>query len=352
MVDLSGGGGGGGELDLTAGDDIFVRRSIDCDSTVGGGDGGSMSFAAGEDEIGGTKPGGELRIDGDSTVTLGLQGSATDTFGGYGGSLDATALGLVLFDNVTVRADAATNFDGEGGYFQIDSSDIDFYRVNPPLDGDLKIVGGLISMTSGNTGGDGGSVDLTAGRDLLITGDIKVNGFDTGGGVAGTAGRAIALGGVVESSGGSANGAGDGGYIDFESGIGSDEGGLGNLSISQDVLAFGGAASGSGQSITFSGCGLTVAPLVKIDGHAGVSASNIPGGSDIELISRRPMVLGNQSQYLANPGGSVMLSHLAGEDPSIGSNVVFNPAPIDRVIVDAVRIVPSAATACASRRDL
>ncbi len=117
MVDLSGGGGGGGELDLTAGDDIFVRRSIDCDSTVGGGDGGSMSFAAGEDEIGGTKPGGELRIDGDSTVTLGLQGSATDTFGGYGGSLDATALGLVLFDNVTVRADAATNFDGEGGYF-------------------------------------------------------------------------------------------------------------------------------------------------------------------------------------------------------------------------------------------
>ena len=328
MIDVSGGGGGGGEVDLTAGDDVLVERSIDADSSVGGGDGGTLSFDAGEDTIGGVKPGGDVRVDGDATIVLGMQGSATDTFGGYGGDFEVTALGLVLLNNVTTRIDAATNFDGDGGYFSIDSSDAAFYRLGS-LDGDLQILGGLISMTSGNTGGDGGSVDLTAGRDMQITADINVHGFDTGGDVTGTAGRAIALGGLIDSTGGAASGAGDGGYIDFESGLGSDEGGTANLTISQDILAFGGAASGSGQIISLVGCGLTVAPSVKIDGHAGVSATNVPGGSDIDLMSRRPMAIGAGSQILANPSGVITLSHLPGQNPAVGPGVVFNPAYVD-----------------------
>jgi hypothetical protein len=333
-IDISGGGGGGGELIFTAGDDVLVKRSINADSAVGGGDGGSMTFSAGEDGIGGVKPGGALLVDGDSTIGLTMRGSATDTFGGYGGSLDATSFGLMLFDNVTMRLAAATNFDGDGGYITMDSSDVDFYRVNKPLDGDLKLIGGLISMTSGNAGGDGGSVDLTAGNDLIITTDIFVSGFDTGGDVSGTAGHAISLGGVIESNGGGPSGTGDGGYVDFEAGLGDDNDGLANISVAKNISAFGGAASGGGQSITLAGCGLSIATSVKIDGHAGVSASNAPGGSDIELIARRPMTLGASSQYLANPGGSNTLSHPVGANPVIGAGVVFNPAKVENTAVE------------------
>ena len=333
-IDVSGGGGGGGELLLTAGDDVLVRRSVDADSEVGGGDGGSMTFSAGEDTIGGTKPGGDIRVDGDATISLAMRGSFTDQFGGYGGNFDAVALGLILFDNVNLRLDAAESWDGDGGYITIDSSDVEFYRFNPVLDGDIQFVGGLISMGSGPLGGDGGGIDFTAGRDLIIGADIFVNGADTGGDVAGTAGRAITLGGLIESKGGDASGSGDGGYIDFEGGLATDQGSLANLNVTKNILAFGGSASSGGQSITLSACGVNVATGVKIDGHAGVNMLNQPGGSDIELISRRAMTLQSSSQYLANPGGTITLSHLAGQNPVIGSNVVFNPAYLDAILVN------------------
>jgi hypothetical protein len=334
-VDVSGGGGGGGELLLTAGDDVFVRKPVDADSEVGGGDGGSMTFSAGEDNLGGTKPGGDIRVKGDATIGLTMRGSATDQFGGYGGNFDAVALGLILFDNVNLRLDAAESWDGDGGYLTIDSSDVEFYRFNPVLDGDIQFIGGLISMGSGPLGGDGGGIDLTAGRDLIIGADISINGADTGGDVAGTAGRAITLGGLIESKGGDASGNGDGGYIDFEGGLATDEGSLANLNVTKNILAFGGAASGGGQSITLSACGVNVATGVKIDGHAGVSVANQPGGSDIELISgRRAMTLQASSQYLANPGGTITLSHRAGQNPVTGNNVVFNPAYIDAILVN------------------
>ena len=91
-------------------------------------------------------------------------------------------------------------------------------------------------------------------------------------------------------------GGGDGGYIDFESGLGTDEDGHADITIKKDVLAFGGSASGGGQTITFAGCGVNVLTGVKIDGHAGVNPlNNLPGGSDIELISRRVMSIGGSS---------------------------------------------------------
>jgi hypothetical protein len=334
-IDVSGGGGGGGEVLLTAGDDVFVRRPIDADSEVGGGDGGSMTFSAGEDNLGGTKPGGDIRVKGDAAISLAMRGSFTDQFGGYGGNFDAIALGLILFENVNLRLDAAESWDGDGGYLTIDSSDVEFYRFNPVLDGDIQFIGGLISMGSGPLGGDGGGIDLTAGRDLIIGADISVNGADTGGDVAGTAGRAITLGGLIESKGGDASGSGDGGYIDFEGGLATDDMSLANLNITKNILAFGGAASGGGQSITLSACGLNVSTGVKIDGHAGVSIANQPGGSDIELISgRRAMSLQASSQFLANPGGSITLSHRAGQNPVLGNGVVFNPAYIDAILVN------------------
>ena len=265
-------------------------------------------------------------------------------------SLDATALGLVLFDNVTRRAPTPRpTSTATAATSTIDSSDIDFYRVEPPLDGDLKIVGGLISMTSGNTGGDGGSFDLDRrSRSADHRRHQRRTASTPAATSTGTAGRAIALGGLIDSTGGAANGAGDGGYVDFESGLGSDEGGARQPERREERARV--RRRGERQRTddhASSGCGLTVAPRVKIDGHAGVSADNIPGGSDIELISRRPMVLGNELAVPREPRAAPSRSsHLPGR--------IRRSAPtwcsIRRRSItcsrQAVRIVPCAATAC------
>lgn len=330
-VNVSGGGGDGGEFNATVGDNITITNGgINADSTVGGGYGGYISLAAGEDFIGGSIPGGGVEV---TSASLLMRGSATDTFGGDGGELDVLSTGRIRFSGsgMVIRVDAATNFDGSGGYLSMDSGDINPNRLGP-LDGDLE-VGGLISMRSGGMGGDGGTVDLTAGRDLVFTADLDNSGTDTGGDVTAIAGRTATLNGVVTSRGTSA--AGEGGFIDFEAGLASDEGGLGNLILQRNIVASSGANHGSGQSITLVGCGLTVASNVKVDGTAGVNPfNNFPGGSDIELISRRPMQLGNSSQYVAPPGGTVTTTHPPGASPIIGSGVVFNPPRIDNPIVN------------------
>src|SRR5205085_6219548 len=96
----------------------------------------------------------------------------------------------------------------------------------------------------------------------------------------------------------------------------------------KNIVAPSGASHGSGQSITLVACGLTVGPNVKIDGTGGTSPlGSLLGGSDIELISRRPMQLQTKSQYVAPPGGSVTLTFPPGANPVIAGDAVFNPNP-------------------------
>jgi cysteine-rich repeat protein len=330
-VDVSGGGGDGGEFNAAVGDNISLTNgTINADSNVGGGFGGYIALDAGEDFIGGVVPGGTIDI---NAASLLMRGSATDTFGGDGGELDLLSMGRIrLFGaGMVIRVDAATNFDGSGGTLLIDSGDANPNRLTT-LDGDVEI-GGVITMQSGGIGGDGGSVDLSAGRDLVFSADLDNSGTDAGGDVVGIAGRAITLNGVITSRGTSADG--EGGFVDFEAGLASDEGGLGTLSLLRNIVATSGANHGSGQNISLVGCGLTVAPNVKIDGTGGVNpVNNTLGGHDIDLIARRPMQLGGSSQYVAPPGGSVTLTHPPGANPVIGSGVVFNPPRLENAIVD------------------
>ena len=336
-VDVTGGGGDGGEFDATTGDNITITNGgITADSAVGGGFGGLISLDAGEDTIGGVVPGGTVDV---QSASLLLRGSATDTFGGDGGELDVLAVGRIRFfgSGMVVKADAATNFDGSGGSISFDSGDLNPNRLGP-TDGDLE-VGGIITLNSGATGGDGGSIDLSAGRDLTLTASIDASGADTGGDVTGDAGRTITLNGTITSRGvgetcvGCPTADGEGGFVDFESGLASDEGALGNLILQKNIIAPSGSQHGSGQSISLAGCGLSVATGVKIDGTGGVNpVNNMQGGSDIELISRRAMQLGASSQYLAAPGATNTLTHLPGVNPVIGSGVVFDPAPHDNPI--------------------
>ena len=325
-VNVSGGGGDGGEFSATAGDHIaIVNGGVNADSTVGGGFGGTISLASGEDALGGVVPGGNVDV---TSASMLMRGSATDAFGGDGGELDVLAAGRIRFagSGMAVRVDAATNWDGSAGAITLDSSDTQPNRLGP-TDGDIEL-GGVITMKSGTTGGDGGSIDLTAGRDLLFTASLDASGTDVGGDVTGTAGRAVTLNGVITARGTSAQG--EGGFVDFQSGLASDQGGLGNITVQKNIVANGGAGQSGGQPITLAGCGLAVASNVKIDGTGGTNPINgLKGGAAIELISRRAMQLGNSSQYVAPPGGSVTTTRLPGVNPVIGSGVVFNPARSD-----------------------
>ncbi len=329
-VDVSGGGGDGGEFSATVGDNFSLTNgTINADSNVGGGYGGFITIDAGEDFLGGSVAGGNLDV---NAASLLMRGSATDTFGGDGGELDVLAAGRIRFfgAGMVIRADAATNFDGSGGTVTIDSGDVNPNRLGP-FDGDLEI-SGTISMKSGAIGGDGGTLDLAAGRDLVFTADSDCSGTDAGGDVYASAGRAATMNGTVTSRGTSATG--EGGYVDVQAGLATDEGSTGNLRLQKNIIASSGTNHGSGQSITIAACGLFVDPNVKVDGTGGVNPiTNFPGGSDIELISRRPMQLGGSSQYVAPPGGTVTTTYPPGANPVIGPGVVFNPQPIPNPIV-------------------
>ena len=329
QVDVSGGGSDGGELIATAGDDIVVTRPISADSRIGGGFGGSITLDAGDDRLGGRVPGGSITVDG---VSLSMQGSATDTYGGDGGELEVLAPGTIRFlgAGMVIRVDAATNFDGSGGSIFIDSSDFDL-NVLGPTDGDLEL-GGIVSARSGSTGGDGGLIQMSAGRDLTITATVDASGTDTGGDVSGDAGRAALLNGVIAAQALATTGGG--GFFDFAAGLASDEGSLGNLVVKKDLLATGGASDGSGQSISLAGCGLTIDANVKIDGQGGVSPAGMPGGASIDLAARRPMQLKTRSQYLALPGGAITRIYPPGQVPVVAADASFQPLPVDLVLTN------------------
>ena len=210
-----GGGGDGGEFNGSCGDHFALTGgNINADSTVGGGFGGFITIDAGEDFLGGSELGGTLDVNGASLL---MRGSAGDTSGGDGGELDVLAGGRIRFfgTNMVIRADAATSYDGSGGTISIDSGD-SRPNVLGPLDGDLEF-DALVSMNSGSIGGDGGTFDLAAGRDLIFKASVDCSGTDTGGDVTATAGRTATINGNVTSNGTSADG--EGGFVDLEAGL-------------------------------------------------------------------------------------------------------------------------------------
>ncbi|MCC6763214.1 MAG: hypothetical protein IT293_00995, partial [Deltaproteobacteria bacterium] len=326
-VDVSGGGGDGGEMAILAGDDVVINNgTINADSSVGAGFGGMIDITSGVDEIGGVVPGGDTLVTSASFV---LRGSTTDQFAGDGGEVGVLALGDIRFTGagMVIRVDAGTNFDGSGGTVSLDSGDTGYFTLGPD-EGDIQVTG-IVSMNGGNAGGDGGTFDASAGRDLTITAAINASGYDAGGEIYGEAGRAVVLNGLLTADALSATG--DGGFMAFAAGIASDAGNAGTLSVQKNLDASGGIGSSSRQSISLAACALSVASNVKMDGTAG-TLNGINGGASIDLISKRAMQLGSNSQYLAGPGGTNTTIHPAGANPVLAGGTVFNPPRVDSVV--------------------
>jgi hypothetical protein len=320
QIDASGGGSDGGGIDLLAGDDVTITAPMTVESRGGGGFGGDMTMWAGQDDLGGAVPGGNVTVDG---VALQLGGSSVGGFGGDGGTLDVVARGSIRFQGagVAIRANAGTQYEGYGGSIYLDTGDAALHEVGP-LDGDI-VVNGLIVATSGGNGGFGGLVLMNAGRQLTINAAIDLSGREGGGEITAESGTATNVSGAITASATAANG--KPGTVDLRAGAAQDAA----LTVAANILASGGAGNAAGQSILLSGCSLAVTPGVKIDGHAGAA-----GGSDVMLISRRPMQLGGGSQYLAYGAGHIETVHPSGQNPIIGTGVTFNPARSDLVVFE------------------
>ncbi len=330
-IDATGGGGDGGNIDVNAGDDVLVSKTIDVSSVFGGGDGGSIALSAGLDEIGlpnGTL-GGSMTLDA-TTASLkadGVDSGDTGQSSGDGGDIEIDANGTIQFINAgtrtVVHADGGPTYASSGGTLFLDAGDPDPYVISA-YDGNI-VLNGVIRMTSGAQGGTGGSVDLSAGKNLTVNSDIVLSGVDGGGDVAGDSGGTMVLNGIIDVHATVASG--EAGTADFESGE-AQGGANGALTIAQDVLANAGSTNGGAETLSFSGCTLTVNGNVKIDGTGGTTPTNVQGGADIELIAVGTMKLTSGAQFLAPPAGVIVLTHPPGQTPQ-KSGAVFNPAPID-----------------------
>src|SRR5439155_4480526 len=329
-----GGGGDGGSVDIEAGDSITVSKDIDISSTAGAGFGGSLCLDAGEDFLGlpGGTPGGGITLDAAHNAHLKANGSSSQTSGGDGGDIELCASGTILVTSNSslnaIQVSAGPTFDGCGGFVSFDSGDANSFTIGP-LDGDITIGAGIIANGGGgsastNSGGDGGEVDLSAGKALTINAPLTLIG-DSGGVVSADSGGTTTINGPIDVH--AAVAAGFGGTVDFLSGE-AQGGAQGAMTLLDDVFASAGLSNGGVETLSFAGCTLTVAGTVKIDGTGGTYASNISGGGDIELTSVGAMQFQSGSQYIAAPGGMIVLTHPPAVVPQ-KAGATFNSPPID-----------------------
>jgi hypothetical protein len=315
-VDLGGGGGGGGEFIATVDGDILVSRPIKADSVVADGDGGSIQMSAL----------GNLTIN--DPATLGVSGHSFDQIGGFGGEITLLAGGTMTIQNgVVVRANAGQDFDGDGGLFEADA-----------LGGDLTFGANFIGK-SGEDDGTGAAISLFAARDLLWSGDVDVGGNGDGGDVEGDAGRQLVQSGVIRAEG--QNMLAGAGNIALRAGLATDNGDLGNLLVQKNIFAAAGIQNGGKVDVQLHGCGMTVNQNVKVDGTGG-TAGMMQGGADIDIRVRRMLDIKSSTQFLAPPGGSIVIQHPTGVTPTIHASAVFNP-PRSTIVNDQLAEYPECA---------
>lgn len=302
-LEVTGGAGGGGDVNITAGDNVVISRPVDVDSRSGGGEGGTIAIEAGDETLAGDLPGGSILID---NTRLELNGSPPE---GDGGELDLSAdtAVQVLGANAALRANAGTSSSGRGGTVSARSGS-----------GDLVVQGQILAQ-GGSAGGEAGRLVLSAERDLVFAAASTLTSRSRGGVVEVSAGRDVTISAPVNVR--ALIAAGTGGSVSATAGLIEN----GTLRVTRDIDASGGASNGRRQAIALTGCTLIVESGVRIDGHAGTAPNGALGGAITTLAARHHIHLRGNSQYLANPGGRIVVEHPPAMTPTVDVGVQFNP---------------------------
>ncbi len=309
-IDATGGESDGGSIDLLAGDHLSLLRTLDVRSRGGGG-GGSITVLAGVDVQGGNAPGGDLLLDAD----LLADGDGEADAGFDGGFVTLGAVGTVeLTTGARILASGGSP-DGFGGLVSINSGDLVSTRISA-LDGDVVLNGTLMLRAPGD--GIGGELEITAGRDAIISSTIDLSGGFGGGEIAVLTGRNTTFDGSLDLSG--RGNEGTGGAAEIRSGFAD----VGTTSILSSFNASGNSDDADAD-IIMAGCHLVVAPNVTIDGRTAAPA----GGGVIDLIARHSMTLGPGSRYLATPAGPITLVHPPEVIATLDGAIFDPPATIE-----------------------
>jgi len=309
-IDATGGERDGGAIDLLAGDHLTLLRTLDVRSRGGGG-GGTITALAGVDLQGGVVPGGDLLLDGD----LLADGDGEADAGFDGGFLTLSAVGTVELTPAARILASGGSPDGFGGVVTISSGDLVPTRIGA-LDGDVVLNGTLNLRAPGD--GIGGELEITAGRDAILSSTMDLSGGFGGGEIAVLAGRHTTYDGDLDVSG--RGNEGTGGAIEMRTGFADI--GTTHILSSMDASA---NSDDADADVLLAGCHLVVEPNVTIDGRTSAP----DGGGVIDLIGRYSITLGTASRYLATPAGPITLVHPPGIVPLLDGAVFDPPVTIE-----------------------
>ncbi len=320
-IDVSGGEIDGGAVEIRAGDDVTITRALNASGSSGG-CGGEISASAGADELGGTKAGGALTVTGSLTANGSGEGSGEDAFGCDGGEITLEATGPAsVAGSITANGGSP---DGDGGAVEIDSSDLLGDQITA-LDGDLTFSADV--ELAGGPAGDGGDVDVTAGRDLFLSGPAtQLQGGSGGGTFSGRGGRDVRLQRAVNAN--ATGTGGSGGLVDLTAGLGT----VGTLTVASSINASA-RSGGRGPEITLAGCNVSIGAGLTIDATSGTA-----GGGTIDLAATRSLGAGANTKFLATPSGSIQVTRPPTLVPAL-AGATFSP-PREEVVVAASALFP------------
>lgn len=315
-IDLSPGSG-----DLALAGEISVRGRSGSEDT-GGGDGGVVTLRSNGDIVatesariraGGGGPdgsGGTVDIDAGGSLQLAaIDASATGIDSG-GGSVEVVATGdLIVAGPVVAR----------GGGFDADSI------LLASRQGQVRIEPGAVVDVSSRMGGSGGSIVVEAGTfdgaataSVLIAGTLLSQGGDEtddfvgdGGDIEVTARRDLFLSGSLTSGGGFPGGSG--GDLSLEAG--------GFAELSGSLVSRGAGRRGFGGSVSISAGSLDFSGEIAAVGTEGVAGEVELSASGPVSLSGRIDVAGDQ----AGDGGSVSID--TGGALSISGEIVADAGP-------------------------
>lgn len=302
-------GGGGGNVDLSATGRVALGDAI----MVSGGSGGSLDVTAGADVVAGVvdaSGGGVGGSGGCVVISAGTQmqllGSITAngtasliSGGGCGGSICAEARFGDLVVKDAVRAEGAAP-DGGGG--DLDLSARGSLRVEAPA---------MVSVRSEGQQGCGGELGLDAGLDITVIGRLDGSGGLGANSLEVSAGRDVVLSGPVRADGRGVGGFGGSASVT----AGALTSGLLSISNSFDVSGGGcGALLGCGLGGTsdLSACVVTVSATGQLLARGASGGENAISARDQLTLAGR---MDATSSIAGGPAGSNRIAHRPGHLP-------------------------------------